>query len=257
MIIHLYTVCKNEEDFIPYFLKYYEQFVDKITVYDNMSTDNSRDLFEAHEKCKVIEFNTNGEARDDVLMWIKNSVWKDSIEVADWVIVADVDELLYHPKLLQFLSKCKKKGYTICETRGFNMISDDFPNKDSQITSSIKSGFYSKMFCKKIIFNPNKIENINYSPGAHSVSPEGEVKMKSYDGLKVLHYKYLGGITRIKKRWLAYGNSLSQINIDNNWAKDRKDENEVIRRYNELKANAKNVLWYSYYQKLKWFLGIY
>ncbi len=41
MKIDVFTTCYNEQIILPYFLKHYKKFANNITVYDNMSTDNS------------------------------------------------------------------------------------------------------------------------------------------------------------------------------------------------------------------------
>ena len=42
------------------------------------------------------------------------------------------------------------------------------------------------------IYGVWKIKEINYSVGAHVCNPVGEVKLYQADGLKMLHYKFLG-----------------------------------------------------------------
>ena len=41
MTITLYTLLYNEEHILPYFLKHYSQYVNKIVVHNNQSTDTS------------------------------------------------------------------------------------------------------------------------------------------------------------------------------------------------------------------------
>ena len=46
---------------------------------------------------------------------------------ADWFIVVDCDELLSHPDLRGFLSKCDKLGVDVVRCEGWNMIGDAIP----------------------------------------------------------------------------------------------------------------------------------
>ena len=53
MKITLYTICYNEQEMLPYFLNHYSKMVDKIVVYDNYSTDNSRQILESFKDCEI------------------------------------------------------------------------------------------------------------------------------------------------------------------------------------------------------------
>ena len=65
MIIDVFAICYNEEIILPYFLKHYKKFVRNITVYDNMSTDNSVNIMNEHG-VKVIRFNTKGKFEESL-----------------------------------------------------------------------------------------------------------------------------------------------------------------------------------------------
>jgi glycosyltransferase involved in cell wall biosynthesis len=53
MKIWAYAICWNEEVMLPYYLKHYEKFCEKIIIYDNMSTDNSRNIIKNHPLCEI------------------------------------------------------------------------------------------------------------------------------------------------------------------------------------------------------------
>ncbi len=44
MKIEAFVICKNEELIMPHLLNYYSQFCQKITFYDNESTDNTLNI---------------------------------------------------------------------------------------------------------------------------------------------------------------------------------------------------------------------
>ncbi len=100
MIVHVHVLCWNEEVLIPYFLDHYS-FADKIILYDHESDDNSLDLLSDNVEVKT--YSTGGEIRDDIWIDIKNNCWKTSRGEADFVIVCDMDEFLYHPNMRDFL----------------------------------------------------------------------------------------------------------------------------------------------------------
>ena len=103
-IIHCYFLCYNEENILPHLLRYYSDFCEKVFIMDNMSTDNSHEIIKTFEKAEIIPYNSNNELRDDVYLMLKNNLWKKSRGVADYVIVGDADEFIYHPNLLVTLS---------------------------------------------------------------------------------------------------------------------------------------------------------
>ena len=211
MKIQAYVICKNEELIMPHLLNYYSKFCYKITFFDNESTDNTVDIIKNFKGCEteVISYSTNGEIRDDVYIQIKNNCWKDSD--ADYVIVIDSDEFLYHEDLLEFLHN---NQFDIYYPTGYNMISNYFPSDYSKlITSQVQYGAYCKNYSKSVIFNPKTIKEVNYGIGAHESNPIGFSEITIYSGeeLKLLHYKNLGFDYRYNKN-SAYGQTLSMFN---------------------------------------------
>jgi hypothetical protein len=61
------------------------------------------------------------------------------------------------------------------------------------------------------MFNPNKIQEINYKFGCHIANPIGDVNLYHFNDLKMLHYKYLGLSDFIPKQKLR-GSRLSEFN---------------------------------------------
>jgi len=243
MKVDVYTFCRDEELLLPFFLEHYA-FADTITVfYDRYSKDKSLELINGDHRCRRIDFDFGGKYRDDFLMYAKNSEWKMSRGVADWVIVVDMDEFIYHPDgIIPFLKNCTKQGITIPLTDGYEMHADQLPIAGTPITEQIKFGTASKQFCKLAVFDPNKIDNIYYLPGSHQCQPEGEVIHTPDKALKLLHYKFIGGLARIKQRWNTFGENLSKENIDNGWSIKRLKEEEAIKRYHEIKQRKNKVI---------------
>lgn len=235
-------------DILPFFLAHYDNLADKIIIFDNESTDGSQEYIKKHPHCTLIEFKTQGLLRDDVLRLIKNSAWKESKGVADWVIVSDMDEFLFHPDMKRQLLRCKKKGITIPRIAGFNMVSEEYPKQGIPITDQVTHGAFSNQFSKFILFDPNKIEEINYTPGGHYIEPEGEVNYGKGYLFKLLHYKFLGSPHRLKKRWQDMGNSLSEINQKNNWAVERIEPNYLMKWFEYTKKESELVVDYSFLQ---------
>lgn len=116
--IHAYVVCWNEMDNIPFVVDYWKRFAERVIVYDNGSDDGSVEYLSQYPWIEVRQFKTNG-FDDTVNMNIKNSCWKESIGIADFVVVSDLDECLYSPVLESELDYMKANDITICGPRQY------------------------------------------------------------------------------------------------------------------------------------------
>ena len=214
-IVHYYCVCWNEERMLPFVFSYYERFVSRFTIYDNYSTDRSEALVSARPDAAMRKFGIKGVFDDAENQRVKNHCWKQSRGKADLVVVCDTDEFVYHPDLQHHLASLVKQGISFPDVQGYEMFSISYPDpNEGLITDQIKRGYTSPYFCKHIIFDPHRIVETNYTPGAHKASPVGIVKVGS-EKLKVLHFKHIG-----KEQWIErnrkLGNKLSAYNKDNN-----------------------------------------
>lgn len=193
LIIELYVLCYNEEKIIVHTLNYYSQFCNKIIVIDNQSTDQSIALATQFKNVEVRTLPSNNQFIEDVLTTSRNNCWKGS--KADFVIVCDMDELLYDENLIQKLESAKHHHISIPKINGYNMMSENFPDDYSQlITNQVKQGIRTTRFDKKIIFDPKNVKEINYRPGAHLCYPvfyQSPPATPTIE-LALLHYKYLG-----------------------------------------------------------------
>jgi Glycosyl transferase family 2 len=192
MIIHLYTLCWNEEKILPFFLRHYTPLVDRIFVADDGSTDRSAEML---SKCPLVTFRKFDGAGDSFIFAQQkdsDGAWKQSRGVADWVICCDMDEFLYHENFRAYLEESAAKGITILPSRGFQMVAEDFPPEDWDLPREIVRGMPFHEMSKTIIFNPAAIEETRFSPGKHVVFPTGRPVFPKTTELKLLHYKYLG-----------------------------------------------------------------
>lgn len=208
--IHLYTICWNEEIMLPHFLNYYSSLCERIIVYDNFSDDGSEDICRSYPNVVLRKYQSNGEIRDDIYLQIKNNCWKESAGQADWVIVCDIDEFLYHPDLLSVLKEAKEKKISHFQSIGYEMLGNCVPNANQNLIEQIKIGTRRKMYDKTLLFDPNLIQEINYDWGAHSCLPIGSLK-EDKTSLKLLHYKYLSK-EYVAERYKALSTRLSKRN---------------------------------------------
>jgi len=171
-------------------------------MYDNHSTDDSVDI------AKWLGFEVRTFGKPDVLddreyLKIKNNCWKEEREKADYVIVCDADEFLYHHEILNYLEyRCP----FFPKTTGYNMISNQLPkNNIFEITTGTPDSQYSK----SVIFEPNFVQEINFDFGCH----RNFANVKETESeLLLLHYRYIGGVERLIERHKQYAARMSNYN---------------------------------------------
>jgi glycosyltransferase involved in cell wall biosynthesis len=199
---------------IRHTLNYYSQFCRKIVVFDNQSTDASAAMAQQYANVQVRRLNTKNEFIEDALTEVKNNCWKGS--VADFVIVCDMDELLYHPNLDKQLLRAKQLQVAMPVVTGYNMLSESFPlDYEQLITQQVRQGFKTCRFDKHIVFDPKQVKEINYNPGAHICFPEFHtpIQVDALVEFKLLHYKYLGRDYLYQKHQ-GVVNRMSQVSKD-------------------------------------------
>jgi glycosyltransferase involved in cell wall biosynthesis len=207
MKIEVYAVCYNEERLLPYFIRHYSQFAD-ICVYDNYSTDKSIEIMDK-AGIKHVEFNTDGEFREDIMVDVRNNCWKES--KADWVIICDIDELIYHKNISSALATIQG---TVIMPRMFNMYADVFPSTLGQIYDEVNMGV--DMNGKMNIFRPDQIKEMNYDAGCHNAHPEGNFELNIQSEILSLHFKYLSPEYLIWRNYILNARQ-SEVNRKNGW----------------------------------------
>jgi hypothetical protein len=246
LIVHVYAAMWNEHKILPFFLKHYGKFAEKIFLYDNMSDDGSAQIALAHPKVEVVQFDTCGKFREDVLIDIRSYEWKKSRGKAHWVIVCDVDEFIWHPYLIPHLKECTRKKITVCNVQGFQMVSDHFPSlTKGQVYDQIRTGYPFSDMNKKIVFNPNAIWDLLYSPGSHWIeSIKGKVVWDTDRLVRLLHYKWLGA-PYINWRYQNLNNRIYQPTLrDLGWNGHYAASEQIIKDLLREKLNmAQDVVW--------------
>jgi hypothetical protein len=195
LVIHVYAVCYNEEALLPYFLRHYSTFSDKIIVFDGDSTDRSCEILKAHPLVSIVtssHYASHDEGMYDepTLMKIRNRAYKASRGAADWVVIVDVDEFLYHPDVRGLLDQYKREGVTLPLVAGFDMVAEAPPSGAGQIYDEIRTGFLNRRYSKSAVFNPEI--DVNFQYGCHQCFPEGKVVKGVEPEFGLLHYRLLG-----------------------------------------------------------------
>lgn len=198
---------------LPYWLRHYGSFCERLVVYDNESTDRTREIAKT-AGVTVIPMVTNGRYDYEKIHWFKNEAWKESLaNEVDWVIVVDVDEILWHRDVNNILFRYRSEGVTFPKVSGWNMIAWELPKGVGQIYEEINQGVPNKeYYSKRCVFNPKKVIP-NYHAGCHSCEPTGEVIETSVAGLKLLHYSFFGWdwvVEKYRYRWSRFTKEVAE-----------------------------------------------
>ena len=191
--IHYYAPAWNEEMMLPFLFRHYAPWVERFVIYDSDSTDGSAELLRRTPKVEIRRLAwSQPDSMIATLQDLHNTCWKESRGAADWVIVADVDEFLYHPDFDGYLRRCRKRGVTCIPSLGYEMVSDRFPEPDEALAATVRRGVPDRMMSKLRLFDPNAVEETNFGPGGHMAQPTGRIVYPKRDELLLLHYKWLG-----------------------------------------------------------------
>ncbi len=250
MKIWAYAICWNERKMLPFYLKHYEKFCEKIIIYDNESSDGSRQLIQNHPKCELRTYRTNGQIQDRKYMEIKDNCWKEAKGKADYVIVGDIDEFLHHYNIHDFLKENKQR-YSLFKPAGFQMVSDRFPRTDKPLTEVVKKGTWHGGSSKMILFDPNRVREMNYRPGCHNAEPDKKGEKWWFrdfghephqSPLKLLHYKFLG-VDYVCERYHLMARRLSPENRRRGWGFHYKRPQHWIHgEFNKWRRGAKQII---------------
>lgn len=185
-----FTLAYNEAVLIPYWLKHYRAFCERVVVYvDADSTDGTAGLAVEHG-AEVRLHKTTG--LDDVaFVDFAQEHYKEARGRTDWVVWVDADEFLYHPTLKERLSALREQGVNLPQVQGYQMVGDAPPSGPKPITEQITKGIPAREYSKICVFDPEL--DVTWEPGKHTGNVGGTfVGGGGDDPLKLLHYRYLG-----------------------------------------------------------------
>ena len=210
-MITIHQICFNEIVILEFAFNFYKsRFPNaKFVLHDNGSTDGSVELAEKLGY-EIVSFDTGNQMDDATMINLKNNCWRE--DSTDWVLVADMDELIDINETKLLLQK--SLGANIITTCGYNMVNTNNELKLENITSGFRD---NTLYDKSLIFNKKFVHNIDWAVGAHSCSPSGDNISFSTDRFTLLHYKYLGE-DYIVDRYRLLKNRQCQNNINNNWS---------------------------------------
>lgn len=189
LTIWLYCICRNEIRILPYFLRHYCAWVDKLIFYDDQSDDGTRELIQRIDRCELRNWPGRPGIVDHDFLHFAHEQWKEARCHADWVIWVDADEFLYHPDMLNLLKGYLDSGVQVPQIRGYTMFSRKFPTTPGQIYDEVRTGVIDDVWNKPSIFR----EIADWTVGRHGwdytkSTPRGSPTVE----IKLLHYRGLG-----------------------------------------------------------------
>lgn len=224
----IFLVCYNEVELLPHTVKHYTKYLPgcRIVIYDNFSTDNSREVARALG-CEVRDYDTSNIIDDYKLRDLKNNCWKGS---SGWVIVCDMDEWLCITN-----EDLERECGTVLQVVGFNIVADSERSDISDIDPlSCSFGIRNPWLDKRICFRADKIKEMNFNCGAHQSDPKGEVKYGNHYLLK--HMNFLGLSNKLSRNRIRY--ERSELMRKKGMARHYvNDDNIIINNYALFKKN--------------------
>ena len=223
MRVWLYSIVRNERLILPYLLRHYVPWVDKLIFYDDRSDDGTRELILECPKAELRDWTGSLGINDDEFVYFANEQWKEARGKAEWVIWIDADEFLYHPNMLELLAGYLAAGVEVPQVAGFTMVSKVFPTTTGQIYEEVKTGFSDGYWDKKAIFRGNMFWTI----GRHGIdftrfnppsSPTCEIKLLHYRGLGMDYVKW-----RHHRNWQRVPERCRRLNMGPNCNPDYHD----------------------------------
>jgi len=180
---------RNEEALLPFFLRHYSTFADTIFIIDDKSTDKTVKIAKANKKVRFLDYKFSKDfVQEEYTACFEELYKKHSRGIADWVMIVDGDEFIYHQNLVEVLKEQKRRGAKVIRPTGYRMCSETFPTTKGQIYEECFMGLRTTLFDKPEIFDPSI--DVKFSGGRHKVLlPDGIGRTRA--GVLLLHYRYL------------------------------------------------------------------
>lgn len=239
MRICVVALTYNECVILPHFLRHYA-FADRLIFFDGGSTDGTREMILRTPNCELREHDTHGEVDDLANIYVKNTVCK-TLD-ADWFVVVDADEFVYHPDLREFLQATERDGYNALQCKSWQMVGDAMPDPSLPLTEQIRCGVrdeYSRKYFDKVCVFKGDVD-IGYAPGAHSYNARGLV-LSPVKSVKLLHYKWLcrEDVERKSRVVLSESNHRYKLGYE---ADGATGPSRWLERYDQMRAQRVRVL---------------
>ena len=214
------TLCRNEEEIIPFVSQYWSRIADHVVVYDNHSTDSSVELLSKIPNVEIRYFESDGQ-NEFVQKAIKENAYLEFKDKYDIIIITDMDEIFYFKDNAIF-DDFLLGGYAILACNIYSLCESHRPKfNGSQLLHQMAHKFYKQKmnhmqgfedYSKLSIFNCHVVDKVVMSVGQHYVSTYPVTNIMLVNNGFCLHIdKGLDEEFYVSKR-KRMGENLSEIN---------------------------------------------
>lgn len=218
--VECHILCYCEAEILPYTLRHYATFCERIVVHDAFSKDGSRDIAKEYGAevrdwdCPGVDDLKAKKLKEDAVMTCK----------ADWCAAVDADEFIYFPLgSFHTLESYDADKLAVIKTRGYEMFSDEFPATQGQIYDVVTQGAPDfKWYSKPVLVAPRRVKSIIFGAGCHQAWAKltdggawNDEQVPADPETRLLHFHHIGGLDRIGRRYAGQQSRHSQTNIKN------------------------------------------
>ncbi len=189
MTIWVYSVIHNEAPLLPYFLRHYLEFADRVILFDDHSTDGGPELAMAYPRVTVRAYPGAGLDDQEFVDFAARS-YPAAVGQADWCMWVDADEFVHGSNVRGVLRHCQEDGVMLPRIEGYAMFANVFPSVDGQIYDEVKVGVRDPFYDKPVVFDPRL--RLSWIPGKHALAEPLPVNRGGAAELKLLHFRLLG-----------------------------------------------------------------
>jgi hypothetical protein len=219
MTVHLYALCWNDAHMLGFFFRHYDPWIDRYVIFDDDSSDGSRELLQAHPRVELRRFErSDPDSFAASARALQDQVWKESRGRADWAVITAIDEHLWVPgrPMREVLARHAAQGVTFVPALGYQMVSEEFPEPGEELCQSRTRGAPWRKMSKLSLLVPDAIEETNFGPGRHKAAPTGNLRPPERDELLLLHYKFLDA-ERLLERQAMLRTRLGSTDVARGW----------------------------------------
>lgn len=172
------TLCRNEEDIIPFCIQYWQRIATKVVVFDNNSTDSSVELLSKYDWIEIRTFDSDGQ-NDVIQKEVKEQAYLEFKDECSILICTDMDEVFYFENAEKEFDKMMQGGFNTMLLPLYSLCEDEKPQpQEDKLLHQLCHKFYKQKlnhtkgleaYTKFSIFNTKNTKLVQMSVGQHYV----------------------------------------------------------------------------------------